>query len=128
MIVNGLTLDTSRAEIRIDGRSGAQDELRVGQVIRAISTQERGTTTVLIEYEENVVGPVGSIDFSSGTFTVLGQTVTTGAATRFDAAQQIASLAGLRVGDPVVVSGLATPAGKIFATYVGRALRRSRSR
>lgn len=121
VIVNGLTLDTSRAEIRIDGRSGAQDELRVGQVIRAIVTQERGTTTVLIEHEENVIGPVGSIDLSSGTFTVLGQLVTTSAATRFDASQPIAALIDLRVGDPVVVSGLATPAGRIFATYVGRA-------
>jgi hypothetical protein len=121
VIVNGVTLDTSRAQIRIDGRSGAQDELRVGQVIRAIVTSDRGTTTVLIEYEENVVGPVGAIDVGSGTFTVLGQVVTTSAATQFDAAQQLAALTDLHTGDRVVVSGLVAPSGRIFATYVGRA-------
>ena len=35
--VNGLVLDTSRAQVRIDGRVASEADLRVGQMIRAVA-------------------------------------------------------------------------------------------
>src|SRR5262245_1475448 len=35
--VNGLELDTSRAQVRIDGRAASEADLRVGQMIRVVA-------------------------------------------------------------------------------------------
>jgi hypothetical protein len=118
--VNGLVLDTSRADIRMDGRAATQADLRVGQMVRAVASVSGGTVLALsIDHEENVVGPVAALDAAAGEMTVLGQRVRVTAATRFDGLA-LASLADLALGDRVAVSGIALPQGGVLATYVAR--------
>jgi hypothetical protein len=119
--VNGLVLDTSRAQVRIDRVAASEADLRVGQMIRAVVQVSGGKASALsIEYEQNVVGPVASVDAAAGEFTVLGQHVRTTATTRFDGGR-LAGIRDLRVGDRVEVSGLALSDNAVLATYVGRA-------
>lgn len=118
--VNGLELDTSRAQIRVDGVAASQQDLRLGQMIRAVALVNRNSASaVSIDYEDNVVGPVAAVDAAAGAFTVLGQRVRVTATTRFDGAG-LAGVGNLQDGDRVVVSGIAAP-NSILATYVGRA-------
>jgi hypothetical protein len=119
--VNGLVLDTSRAQVRIDGRAASEADLRLGQMIRAVARVDGMTAAALsIDYEENVVGPVSGVDAAAGEFTVLGQRVRATPGTRFDGAG-LNRFDDLRVGDRLSVSGLMSPDGTVLATYVGRA-------
>jgi hypothetical protein len=119
--VNGLVLDTSRAQVRIDGRAASEADLRLGQMIRAVARIDGTTAAALsIDYEENVVGPVSGVDAAAGEFTVLGQRVRASATTRFDGAR-LGRFDDLRVGDRVSVSGIASPDNTVLATYVARA-------
>ena len=118
--VNGLELDTSRAQVRIDGRAASEDDLRLGQMIRAVARVDGTAAAALsIDYEENVVGPVSGLDAATGEFTVLGQRVRPTATTRFDGGR-LNRIGDLRVGDRVAVSGLTLPGNTVLATYVGR--------
>ena len=119
--VDGLVLDTSRAQVRIDGRAASEADLRLGQMIRAVARVDGTTAAALsIDYEENVVGPVSGVDAAAGEFTVLGQRVRASASTRFDGAR-LGRFGDLRVGDRVSVSGITSPDNAVLATYVGRA-------
>ncbi len=119
--VNGLVLDTARAQIRIDGNAATQADLRLGQMIRAVALVENASTSALsIDYEDNVVGPVAALDANSGELTVLGQRVRVTATTRFDGAG-LAALRDVHVGDRVAVSGIALPSGGVLATRIARA-------
>jgi hypothetical protein len=118
--VNGLTLDTSRAQIRIDGNPASQADLRVGQMIRAVATADAGVVYASsIDYEENVAGPVAARDDAAGEVTVLGRRIRVTASTRFDGVR-LASLADVRVGDRLSVSGIDAPDGVVLATYIAR--------
>jgi hypothetical protein len=117
--VNGLTLDTSRAQIRIDGNPAAQADLRIGQMVRAVAISDSGGLSASsIDYEENVAGPVAARDDAAGELTVLGRRVRISASTRFDGAR-LASLDDVRVGDRISVSGIDL-SDVILATYIAR--------
>ena len=121
LYVNGLVLDTSRAQVRIDGRAASEADLRLGQMIRAVARVDGTTAAALsIDYEENVVGSVSGIDFAAREFTVLGQRVRASTTTRFDGAR-LSRFEDLRVGDRVSVSGITSPDSAVLATHVGRA-------
>jgi len=118
--VNGLELDTSRAQVRIDGRPASEADLRLGQMIRVVARVDGPTAAALsIDYEENVVGPVAGLDAAAGEFAVLGQRVRVTATTRFDGGR-LNRIGDLRVGDRVAVSGMTLPGNTVLATYVGR--------
>ncbi len=121
VVVNGVRYDTTTAMITVDDSPGTQDDLRVGQVVLVRGTFNANLTTgtaTAISFDDNVEGPVQSIDLAAGQLVVLGQTVTTGPATSFDDNIQPASLAGLVVGDIVEVSGLTRADGSIDATRI----------
>lgn len=121
VVVNGVRYDTTTAVITVDDSPGTQDDLRVGQVVLVRGTFNANLTTgtaTAISFDDNVEGPVQSIDLAAGQLVVLGQTVTTGPATSFDDNIQPASLAGLVVGDIVEVSGLTRADGSIDATRI----------
>lgn len=117
--VNDTRLETGTATVLVDGRPATEADLREGQVIRAIAERDGATTTALfIEFRKNLSGNVEKIDPAAGSLTALGQTILTSADTRFDI-PGVTGLADLQVGDRILVSGLPTPTGEIFATYIG---------
>lgn len=121
VIVNGVRYSTTGATITVDDSPGVESDLRVGQVVSISGQFDASLTTgtaTQISFDDNVEGPVQSIDTVAATLVVLGQTVRVGADTSFDDNIQPASLAGLAVGDIVEVSGLVMSDGSIDATRI----------
>ena len=119
---NGASLETAGAQIFVDGNPATETDLKAGQIIRAVATVEAGNAdALLIEYQENVRGPVEALDSTAGTLTVLGQSIQTNAQTQFDIAPPGSGLADLAVGAELEISGFRAPTGVINATYVGSA-------
>ena len=119
VIVNGLTLQTGAADILVDGNPVSESVLREGQIIRAVATVTSSSLNAIsIEYQENVRGPVATLDAAAGTITVLGQRVQTNAQTVFDIGGG-SSLNDLALPARVEVSGFRLPNGSLLATYIG---------
>jgi len=121
VIVNGVRYSTAGAAITVDDQPGIESDLRVGQVVRVEGSVDAGGTTgtaTRISYDDDVEGPIQSIDLDAGTLVVLGQTVRVGASTSFDDRISPRSLAGLAVGGRIEVSGLTTAGGVIEATRI----------
>lgn len=122
--LNGLRFDTTHAAINVDGKSGTQDDLRVGDVIEVKGHHDDATNTDLaddIEFRNNVRGPVSAIDTTAQTLVVLGQTVVVSADTSFDSSITPAALASIAVGDILQVSGMPNANGQIVAKRISRA-------
>lgn len=119
IIVNGVRYDTSQAQVFVDGAAGTEADLTVGQIV-AVSGPISGSsrTAERVEYDENVEGPIESIDLANNTMVVLGQTVIVTAATSFDDRISPDSLEGLAVGDVVEVSGNVDSNGNIIASRI----------
>lgn len=123
VIVNGVRYSTTGAAITIDDRPGTESDLRAGQVVRVEGTVDTtGTTGAArsISFNDEVEGPVQSIDAAAAQLVVLGQTVQVGRATSFDDSISPRSLLGLAVGDRIEVSGLVGADGLISATRIER--------
>jgi hypothetical protein len=123
VIVNGVRYATTGATIMIDDRPGTESELRAGQVVRVEGTVDAtGTagTARSISFNDDVEGPVESIDPAAARLVVLGQIVQVGRATSFDDSISPRSLDGLAVGDRIEVSGLVNADGLIAATRIER--------
>lgn len=123
VVVNGVHYATSGATITIDDQPGAESDLRVGQVVRVEGTVDAGGTTGTartIRFDDEVEGPVQSIDLANARLVVLGQTVLVGAGTSFDDSIVPRGLDGISVGDRVEVSGLVSSSGVIEATRIER--------
>ncbi len=121
VVVNGVRYDTSSAQFTVDDSPGSQSDLAVGDVLlvrgSVDATGTVGIATAVI-FDDQVQGPIASIDATASTLVVLGQTVRVTADTSFDDRIQPRSLEGLRVGDLVEVSGLVQSDGSIDATRV----------
>jgi hypothetical protein len=123
VIVNGVHWSTNGATILVDGAVATEADLAVGQVVRVEGTVDAGGTTGTaqsISFDDDVTGPIQSIDLASGRLVVLGQSVRTGPATSFDDSIVPRSLEGLAVGDVIEVSGLVAADGVINATRIER--------
>ena len=123
VVVNGVHYDTSQATFVIDGNAGTQADLAIGDVVLVNGTLDSGGTTgaaTTVRFDNNVEGPVTSIDTATNTFVALGQLVRVSADTSFDAGIQPASLLGLAIGDVVEVSGLVQGDDSIDATRIER--------
>jgi hypothetical protein len=122
--VNGVRYDVSAASLRKNGRAVAQSALSVGEValVRGERSAQGGQGVAhSVDVEDNVIGPIASVDAGSGTITVLGQTVLVTASTSFGKGITPADLTGLATGDAIEVSGFADATGAITATRIGRA-------
>lgn len=120
VIVNGVTYDTATATFTQDGVVVTQAEFNVGQYVLVEGTiDQSGTsgTADSVSFDDNVEGPVSSVDSVSGSFIVLGQTVTTSPSTSFDDSCP-ATLDGLLGVAAVEVSGPVMSDGTIAATRV----------
>jgi hypothetical protein len=123
VIVNGVRYSTTGATVTIDDQPGTESDLRVGQVVRVEGTVNAdgvSGTARRISFNDEVEGPVQSIDLAASRLVVLGQTVRVGTGTSFDDSIVPRSLAGLQVGQRVEVSGLVGADGVIAATRVER--------
>ncbi len=121
VVVNGVRYDTSSATFSINGTSGSQDDLRVGQVVTVSGTiDDNGVdgSADQVNFDDNVKGPIQSIDIATSQVVVLGQTVLISPETSFDDSISPASIEGLSVNDIVEVSGLVDSAGRITATRI----------
>ena len=121
--VNGVHYVTTGATITLDDNPGAESDLRVGQVVRIEGRIDQdgvnGTATRVI-FDDEVEGPVQSIDRVNSRLVVLGRTVQVSAQTSFDDSISPRSLAGVAVGDRIEVSGRVATTGVVEATRVER--------
>jgi hypothetical protein len=123
VVVNGVRFDTSGAVFGIDGSGGSESDLRIGHVVVVKGTlDDSGTTGTAddVSFDDNVEGPIQSIDLVSNIMVVLGQTVRIDGDTAFDDNITPASLEGLAVDDIVEVSGFVRADGSIAATRIER--------
>lgn len=121
VIVNGVRYSTTAATVTIDDQPGTESDLRVGQVVRIEGTVNADGVTGTartISFNDELEGPVQSIDLAASRFVVLGQPVRVGAGTSFDDSIVPRNLGGLQVGQRVEVSGLVGADGVIAATRV----------
>jgi len=119
VIVNGVHHDTSQAVITTDDQPATEADLKVGQVVRISGTTSTSATNIeKIEFDDDVEGPVQSIDRTAGSLVVLGQNVLTDGSTVFDDNITPASLDGINVDDFVEVSGFRNSSGDILASHI----------
>lgn len=118
IFVNGVEFSTSAATVTLDGASGSESGLRIGQVVTVqgtIADDGRTGTARTVTYNYDVEGPVASVNVATNTAVVLGQTLRITGTTVFEGFTP-ASLAGVAVGNVVEVSGLPDSSGVIVAS------------
>jgi hypothetical protein len=121
VVVNGVRYDTSSAVFTVNGLSGSEDDLRVGQVVTVSGTiDDNGLDgdAEEVNFDDNVKGPIQNIDLATSQIVVLGQTVLINPETSFDDSISPASIDGLGIDDIVEVSGLVDADGRITATRI----------
>lgn len=121
VVVNGVHYDTDSAAFTVNDVAGIQSDLSVGQVVRVTGTiDDNGTTGTAdsVSFDENVTGPVETIDVAGNQLVVLGQTVLVRPETSFDDDFSPASLDGVGVGQIVEVSGQINADNNIVATRI----------
>ena len=112
VIVNGVTYDTSSATFTDDGTSATQDDFAVGQFVLVTGTIDDSTsgTAETVTFDDNVDGPVTSVDDVARSFLVLGQTVFVSPTTSFDdscpgSLGELTGVAAVEVSGPVRSDG-----------------------
>jgi hypothetical protein len=126
VIVNGVRYDDSAALVQDgDGTRRNRDELRLGMTVEIESGAVTAATATAaansIRFDSELLGPVATVNAAGNTFTLLGQTVLTDAATVFDPA--VGSLGALRAGASVEVFAVYDAASQRYrATRVGPVL------
>lgn len=110
VIVNGVRWDDSNAAITDDdGNKRSSADLKLGMVVQVDGGKvDHGAGTgraLAIHYGSEMLGPIGAVDTTASTVTVLGQTVAVTTSTVFDASI-VGGLAGLTAGAVIEVHGL----------------------
>jgi len=111
VIVNGVRFDDSSATVRDDDDSPhLRDDLKLGMVVDIqsgdITPDSDGASVGIasqIVFVSEIKGPVGTVNPTAGTLTVMGQSVHADANTVF--ANVAGGLSSLQAGDPVEVFG-----------------------
>jgi Domain of unknown function (DUF5666) len=123
VIVNGVRYDDSSATVLDDDDGGrSRDELKLGMMVEVDGAQMNRAAAqgraLRIRFGSEIVGPVGSVDASTGTLVVLGQTVRITSTTVFDDSL-VGGLAALTAGTVVEVHALFDAAsGSYIATRI----------
>ncbi len=122
IFVNGVEFATNAASFVVNGQAGAESDLRAGQVVQVtgdINADGKTGNATQVQFNANAQGPVSATDLTVSSFTVFGQTFLVGPNTSFGTfAGGTPSLASLRVGALVVVSGFTAAGGGIKATRI----------
>jgi hypothetical protein len=125
IIVNGTEFDTTNARIIVEGQEIgigdiiAQNNLDIGKVVTVYGTDSNNPVADRVTYNDNVEGPVESIDIdpinpAKKDLVVLGQTVFVNVVTKFKGT----TFDTLAVNDVVEVSGFVDNTGAIWATFL----------
>lgn len=116
--VSGIEFKTTGARIVMNHDIRGENELKRGMVVKVkgpINDERKSGVATEIEFEDDLNGPIASIDQAGKVFVVLGQTVTVDDATVFDGTT---GLSTLKVNDVVEVSGLPAADGTLLATRI----------
>ena len=119
VVVNGITYETSAAEFTVDGQLATQADLAVGDMVVVKGTIDDDNTNAVaesVEFDDNVEGPVSSVDSGRDIIVVLGQTVRTANAIFDDNCP--ATLSELPTVPAVEVSGQVSADGTIDASRI----------
>ena len=123
VIVGGVRFDDSSASVEDDdGNSRNRSELKLGMMVEVdAGNVDRSAATAMalrIRLGSEIVGPVGTIDTTASTVTVLGQTVLVTSSTVFDSSLT-GGLTALIAGAVVEVHGILDIANaRIVATRI----------
>ena len=122
IFVNDAELDISNATVDLRGAPGNPGDpnlgLKLGMLVMVRGEfSPDGLTGVAhsVQYEDNLEGPVDSVDVAGSRITVLGQTVSVNAATVLEG---VSAFGDLLQGNMVEVSGLFDASGNIVATRI----------
>ena len=121
IFVNGVEYSTSGAAIHIDGQSGTEAQLQVGQIVTVKGqVSDDGTTgsATEVSFTADARGAIAQLDTGGGTFIVLGQTVQVTDTTVFGDGIQPAAIEGLHSGDSVEVSAFTDASGNLVASRI----------
>jgi hypothetical protein len=116
ILVNDTELDTSSAQVTVNGTDSTVAALRVGQQVEIDAVAIELGQADSIAYFSSVWGPIQAVDTLAGTLQVLGQQVSTSAVTNFVNVDP----AILAPGDWVEVSGIRNSPTGLTATYLRR--------
>ena len=135
--VNGVTFDCLNATVTYDDgvvdaggdrcieaqRRGELDDSMHVVVTGKVNDDGVSGSASSVRVKHRFKGPVGSIDTTAQTFTILGQTIQIDDSTIFKIRNNakttgVVGLSSLQVNDPVKVNGVAGPNGTFLATYV----------
>ncbi len=113
VIVNGNTYETNAATFTKDGQPATQADFAVGQMVLVQGTIDDDNTNAVatsVEFDDNVEGPVSSVDSVNSTLVVLGQTVLIMANTSIDDScpallDDFLAVAAVEVSGPVQADG-----------------------
>lgn len=125
IIVNGVAINTNRAEFIINGAAGSEDDVKLGHTV-AIETFANGSARK-VTVDRRVDGPLDSVDFAEGTASALSQPIRVTATTRYentDFTNTDSSSRGIlnpSDNDLVAVSGFIDADGVLVATLFRRA-------
>jgi len=120
VIVNGVRYNSDKAKILINNQVATEDNLRTGYQVKITGSIESNGSALAdtIEFSPNLVGAITNINLTAQQLTVLGHLVQVNSATLFDAAIKPNYLAGLKLGDAILVSGFYDDQGVITATRI----------
>ncbi|MGD8484793.1 MAG: DUF5666 domain-containing protein [Thioalkalispiraceae bacterium] len=120
--VNGCEYETDSASITVEGQSGSEDDLSVGDVVEVSGPANcTRASASSIKYADELEGVVDSNAVSGGigTMIVMGQNITVNDMTIFeDDTASIASVDDIATGHVVEISGFGIGSGDIVATRI----------
>lgn len=116
VVVNDAELETSQAAVFVNGAQSTTSALRVGQQVAVESLAMESGEADSIVYFSSVSGPIETIDTTTGRLRVVGQDVSTSAATNLHRV----ALLDLAPGSWVEVSGIRTGTSTLDATFLRR--------
>jgi hypothetical protein len=117
VVVNGVVFDTADATITLNGQRGSEADLQLGQVVTVRGTLDPSGvvgTAETVAVDRHAQGPIDSLDPTTNSLVVLGQTVLINATTQFGDTP----LSELVVGNIVELSGFPDADGVLRATRV----------
>jgi Domain of unknown function (DUF5666) len=120
VFVNGVEFSTTGAVITKNGNSSDENELRIGMVVAVHGTFDANGTTGAasrIDFNDDLEGPIQSLDLTAQSLVVMGQTVKVNTGTQFEG-EGVTGFSNLQEGNVIEVSGLPQADGTILATYI----------